>query len=95
MSEVIGVADSSEATGPTVYDRHRLTDRQLEVVRLYAPGTRTMRAVGARLGIAEATVGVHLRRVYRTLGVGDRLALLRWAMLAEVVDIEDWLEGET
>lgn len=56
----------------------RLTARELEVVPLVAAGLSN-KEVGARLGIVHGTVKVHLRNVYRKLGLEGRMALLRWA----------------
>lgn len=54
-----------------------LTPRETAVFGLVAEG-RTAAAVARRLGIAERTVHKHLQRVYRKLGVSDRLsAVLR------------------
>ena len=58
----------------------RLTAREREVVELLAEG-RTTRAVARLLDCSPRTVEKHLERVYRKLGVTDRvsavLAVLR------------------
>lgn len=56
----------------------QLTGRELEIVPLVAAGLSN-KEVGARLGISHSTVKVHLKSVYRKLGVDGRVALLRWA----------------
>ena len=48
-----------------------LSHRQREVASLLPDGLSD-KEIGARLGIAEATVGVHLQTVYRCLGVNNR-----------------------
>jgi DNA-binding NarL/FixJ family response regulator len=58
--------------------RQRLTARQVELLALVAEGL-TNAEVGSRLGITPATVGLHLSRIYRALGVPNRLAAVRWA----------------
>jgi DNA-binding CsgD family transcriptional regulator len=48
-----------------------MTDREAEVLALVALG-RSNHHVGAELGISDRTVGKHLERSFRKLGVGDR-----------------------
>jgi DNA-binding CsgD family transcriptional regulator len=50
--------------------------RQLAVLELLDEGL-TAEAIGRRLGISPRTVQVHLRHVYRALGVHDRLLAVR------------------
>lgn len=57
----------------------RLTDRELEVVRLVAAGRRN-REVAAALDISERTVKAHLQAVFQKLGVRDRVALVMYAL---------------
>jgi DNA-binding CsgD family transcriptional regulator len=52
----------------------RLTNRQLQVARLVARGASDAE-VAERLEMAEQTVGTHLHRIYRKLGVRTRLEL--------------------
>ena len=51
----------------------RLTPRQWELLRLVAVGHTNAR-IAHELGVAEATVRVHLGNVYRRLGVSSRTA---------------------
>jgi DNA-binding CsgD family transcriptional regulator len=51
-----------------------LSPREREVARLAADGLTSL-AIGARLGIREATVSVHLHRIYAKLGIGSRVQL--------------------
>ncbi|MEO6999946.1 MAG: LuxR C-terminal-related transcriptional regulator [Terracoccus sp.] len=53
-------------------DRVRLTDRELEVLRLVDQGL-TANAIGHALRISEKTVRKHLQNVYQKLGTHDRL----------------------
>jgi DNA-binding NarL/FixJ family response regulator len=55
----------------------QLTPRELEVVELLAAGLSN-KEIGARLGISHTTVKVHLRNVFRKLGIDSRVALFRW-----------------
>jgi DNA-binding NarL/FixJ family response regulator len=48
-----------------------LTEREVEVLRLIAEGDRN-RDIGERLGIAEDTVKVHVKRIMDKLGAKDR-----------------------
>lgn len=57
----------------------RLTDREVEVLRLVARGLSNA-AVGQELFIAEATVKTHLLRAFAKLGVDDRTAAVTVAM---------------
>jgi DNA-binding NarL/FixJ family response regulator len=50
-----------------------LTAREREVLELLAAGLAN-RAIGARLGVTEATVKAHLTRIYTRLGVADRVS---------------------
>jgi DNA-binding NarL/FixJ family response regulator len=57
----------------------RLTEREIEVLRLVARG-RSNAAVGSELFITEATVKTHLLRAFAKLGVDDRTAAVTVAM---------------
>jgi DNA-binding NarL/FixJ family response regulator len=49
----------------------KLTDRELQVVRLLAAGTPNAR-IAAKLGVTEQTIKFHLSNTYRKLGVANR-----------------------
>lgn len=51
-----------------------LSSRELEVADLATEGLSNL-TIGARLGIAETTVAVHLRKIYGKLGVCSRVQL--------------------
>ena len=53
------------------HDRHALTAREAEILRLIASG-KTNREIGAALDITEGTVKGHLQRIYRKLHVANR-----------------------
>ncbi len=63
--ELLGIASSEDE------DEDPLTDRQREVLVLLARGASN-KEIADRLGIAEATVRVHVSSVLRTLGVENR-----------------------
>ncbi len=52
-----------------------LSARERDVVALVSEGLSDVN-IAARLFISEATVGSHLHRIYRKLGVHSRVALL-------------------
>ena len=53
------------------HDRHTLTAREAEILRLIAGG-KTNREIGAALDITEGTVKGHLQRIYRKMRVENR-----------------------
>jgi DNA-binding CsgD family transcriptional regulator len=61
-----------------------LTGREAEVVRFVALG-RSNRDAAAELGISERTIGKHLERAFKKLGVGNRsaAAALVWELAEE------------
>jgi DNA-binding NarL/FixJ family response regulator len=63
----------------SVRGAERLTDREVEVLRLVARGASNA-AVGRELFITEATVKTHLLRAFAKLGVDDRTAAVTVAM---------------
>ena len=52
-----------------------LTPRERQVIQAAADGL-TARQIGRRLGMSERTVTTHLSRIYRKLGVSNRVAAL-------------------
>ncbi len=59
--------------------RIRLTTREGQVVSLVAQGLKN-KAIGARLGITEGTVKVYIYKLFRKLGVGDRLGMALYGL---------------
>ena len=59
------------ASGPPL-----LTGRETQIAALLAEGLSNLN-VAARLGIAEGTIAVHARNIYRKLGVHNRVDLVR------------------
>jgi DNA-binding NarL/FixJ family response regulator len=64
--EKLGHPTESATEGP-----ERLSERELEVLRLAAEG-RTNRAIGLALGISDRTVHSHLINIFQKLGVSTR-----------------------
>jgi DNA-binding CsgD family transcriptional regulator len=56
--------------------RERLTPRERQVGELAAQGLGT-RQIGKLLGVSESTINVHIRAVYRKLGIDSRAQLGR------------------
>lgn len=74
---LLGLAEVASATRLVM--PAALTPREREVAELVAEGHSNLNAA-ARLGISEQTVGVHVRAIYRKLGVHSRVELTRWLM---------------
>lgn len=66
----------------------RLSERELEVLRLAARG-QTNRGIGHQLGISERTVHSHLMNVFAKLGVNTRTEAVLTAMRAGWIALED------
>jgi len=59
-------------------ERQQLSVRQVEILALVSEGL-TNQQVAARLGVTPQTVGLHLSVIFRTIGVTNRTAAVRWA----------------
>jgi DNA-binding CsgD family transcriptional regulator len=59
-------------------DTHRLTPRELQVLRLVAAG-KTNAAVAAKLFLSERTVERHLSNIFAKLDLSTRTAATAWA----------------
>ncbi len=69
----------------------RLTERELEVLRLAARGL-TNRAIGFQLGISERTVHSHLINIFAKLGVSTRTEAVLKAIRLGWISLEDTAE---
>jgi DNA-binding CsgD family transcriptional regulator len=65
---------ASVQTQPPWVNAAALTRRQLEVAE-FAAGGATVAEIGRAVGVSAHTVRSHLKVVYRTLGVGNRVEL--------------------
>ncbi|MCC6945153.1 MAG: hypothetical protein IT335_11290, partial [Thermomicrobiales bacterium] len=63
----------------SIPDRHGLSRREIDVLRLVAAG-KSNRTIGEALFISEATVKVHIRSIMRKLDLGSRTALASFAI---------------
>ena len=64
---------------PFVQDTERLTERQLEVLRLLAEG-KSMKEVALVLKVTARTVAFHKYRIMEVLGITNSAALVQYAM---------------
>ncbi len=71
-----------------------LTPRQVEVLCLAAQG-HTNLDIGNSLGIAEGTVKLHMRDVFRALNVENRSEAIILALRLENVNLQQMRSGET
>ncbi|MGQ4483837.1 response regulator transcription factor [Streptomyces sp. SAS_276] len=79
--EVVG-----DLVGQVVSPAKELTQREREVVRLMADG-RSNRSIAESLYLSEATVKTHLVRVYRKLGVDNRVAAVSEAVRRGLLEL--------
>jgi ATP/maltotriose-dependent transcriptional regulator MalT len=83
--EQLGAApDLERLRGSATPERHGLSARELEVLRLVAAG-RSNREIAATLVISEHTVARHLQNIYAKLGLSSRAAATAFAFEHELV----------
>lgn len=78
LSHVPAPAASTRPEPPA--DRHGLTRRELEILRLVAEG-HSNAELARMLWVTEQTVKFHLSNIYRKLQVSNRTEASRWAQL--------------
>lgn len=66
----------------------RLTEREVEVLRLAARGLSN-KQIGAALGLSARTVQVHLGRIFRKLGVASRTEAVIRGLRRGLIRLED------
>jgi NarL family two-component system response regulator LiaR len=77
-----------EERGETSDPLERLTDREMEVLRLAGKGM-TNREIASDLSISIRTVQVHLSNVFGKLGVGSRTEAVLYALRMGWLTLED------
>jgi DNA-binding CsgD family transcriptional regulator len=60
-------------------EMRRLSNRELDVVRVIAGGA-TNREAAAALGLQVSTLKNYLTQIYRTIGLRNRVHLILWSM---------------
>ena len=78
------VPDLEGLAGSVVAERHGLSERELEVLRLVAAG-KSNREIASALVISEHTVARHLQNIYAKLGLPSRAAATAFAFEHELV----------
>jgi len=71
MQALQGAEAASPSPGPVAATDDRLTDRQLQVLRLLGQGLSN-KGIANRLNLTEGTVKLHVSAILRALGVGNR-----------------------
>jgi DNA-binding NarL/FixJ family response regulator len=79
LAEVVLEARRGPDAGPRASSPTRLTDREVDVLRLVVDGL-TARQIATRLVLSPRTVEHHIQRVLRKLSVPNRAALVRHAI---------------
>ncbi len=77
----------AHVTAAAPRDRHGLTARELEVLRLVAAG-KSNRDIAGALVISEHTVARHLQNIFAKLGVGSRTAAGAFAFAHGLTDAQ-------
>jgi DNA-binding CsgD family transcriptional regulator len=67
-------ADDPPSDAFTTFGRHRLTQRESEIVSLVLRG-HSSEAIGVALGITAGTVKIHRKNIYAKLGIGSQAEL--------------------
>jgi DNA-binding NarL/FixJ family response regulator len=78
------IADITEPGGPRKKKAEGLSQREADVIKLMARGYNN-RQIAEVLFISEHTVKVHIRNIFRKIGVADRTNAVLWAIENGVV----------
>ncbi|HDS1737472.1 response regulator transcription factor [Pseudomonas sp. BP8] len=73
---------------PTVNERHNLTARQLEILRLIVRGKST-REIATGLGLSIKTVETHRSQVMKRLQIYDVAGLVLFAVREKIISLDD------
>ena len=88
MSETVSRRFAMEAFRPPVPGspiRRRLSNREIEIVRLYAVGL-SLTKIAEQLHISVKTVSTHRRRLMTKLGLDSNAALIRYALRERLIE---------
>ncbi|MGS0683858.1 helix-turn-helix transcriptional regulator [Nakamurella sp. GG22] len=83
-SGVLTVAGVVDREPDPLHPAHKLSPREVEVVRLVAEGL-TNKAIGQRLSLSALTIKNHLARIGRKLDAGDRAHIVAIACRGGVI----------
>lgn len=75
-------------SGETVSDRHSLTARQLEILRLIVRGKST-REIASGLGLSIKTVETHRSQIMKRLQIYDVAGLVLFAVREKIISLDD------
>ena len=78
---VASITDALAIRGPL----YKLTDRQIEVLKLVAEGLRT-REIAKRLSLSVKTVESHRGEIMKRLGIHDVVSLVRYAIRNKIIE---------
>ena len=70
--QVMHAGMQGDDENPVAIQVERLSDRQMQVLRLLAEGMTT-KQICRELGLSEGTIKSHTAAIFRTLGVGNRV----------------------
>jgi two-component system, NarL family, nitrate/nitrite response regulator NarL len=82
LDQVANFADETAATGTTLAPR--LTDRQVEVLRLVCQGYSN-KEIGRLLGLSDKTVKTHVTAIFKALNVSNRTQAASVARAGELI----------
>jgi two-component system nitrate/nitrite response regulator NarL len=82
LDQVANFADETAATGTTLAPR--LTDRQVEVLRLVCQGYSN-KEIGRLLGLSDKTVKTHITAIFKALNVSNRTQAASVARAGELI----------
>lgn len=85
LSEQVAEKMSSTEPVKTSQGKGDLSQRELDVLRLLATGSSN-KEIADKLFISELTVKVHIRNIFRKIGVGDRTKAVLYAIQNELVE---------
>lgn len=94
LGDLVSDSDTRRTSEDGVY-LDSLSPRQIQIIRLIGTGA-TNSEIGAQLNIAENTVKVHVRNIFRNLGLRNRQQAAVYALgnsLIERADVEVSING--
>ena len=84
LDQVSNLADETAAAGTGAALAPRLTDRQVEVLRLVCQGYSN-KEIGRLLGLSDKTVKTHITAIFKALNVSNRTQAASVARAGELI----------